>query len=818
MSYKENSRVQRVQPRLPQSPTKFSHGIVNIQTSASNIRSNNVHSNRFTSNLSGRFFSNTTLDAATYKRRLEERQEKKKQALSERDRNVQLLEEEVQRVKDELQKRTIERERRQKRIESRKKRFVIYNAAVTIQNNFRKYVAMRELKTRKTVRGVQLRTFAAIMIQRRYRYYYKEYKIKRLNAATKIQAWIRETMHQRQLSLCRKLWGALSMQKLYRGYISRKQCKQSRIKNTANIILLQSLYRKREATKLVIRLKSNHAMCLDVINECINNAVNKTKNTFDCNDDEVEDTVGNGFQLFLTGTIQHTDNDNKPGEETAINDKIPKISFSAFSPKISSTTAPQRTAGIGPSTNTTTASGVVNVIRGLKRLKQQKPNDSSVDLKVNGLLRVAEIEKQRLEKIRQRAKIYERKQQQEELIKKQHEKQMQMKKEKEKEEREKRFNDGMFEMRQKLRKSLEIEKKKNEKMKKEQLKLAKEEEKRKAKQEEKRKLQEKKRREKIRKMAAKKEELKKVLLEEQRLQQIQKFEEEYQYQLEVERKAKEEAYRRRQRLLEVARVKKEEEKLKILQQKERDALKKIEMAESAKRVQEEIKQNLIQKKKEKIAKRKQKEKEAKLKLEKQLRIEEEARRRMEISAANGIREKKMKRRNKYQTKPSSSTGTKMKNKKKRRVRSAGERGNNNNYDLDNNYNDDSHNLGKNNNVSSSKTFSDNGDANTRMDNEYDGEDFGFNKGKDVDLLPKRRKKESMRAYLLRATRVFEKVEKNVGKRNRTEPVLAFVERARKALMSEGVIGVKDNIHHPNNNAINARPPYNHLEADATMLM
>ena len=76
MSYKENGA--RRTPRLPQSPTKFSHGIVNIQTSSSNIAvEQRVHSNRFTSNLSGRFFSNTTLDAATYKRKLEERQERR---------------------------------------------------------------------------------------------------------------------------------------------------------------------------------------------------------------------------------------------------------------------------------------------------------------------------------------------------------------------------------------------------------------------------------------------------------------------------------------------------------------------------------------------------------------------------------------------------------------------------------------------------------------------------------------------------------------------------------------------------------------------
>jgi len=214
------------------------------------------------------------------------------------------------------------------------------------------------------------------------------------------------------------------------------------------------------AIKLFMRLKLNHAMCLDVIHECINYAVNKTKNaSSDDTDDEGVDTAGNGFQLFLTGTIQQAGDVKACVEEANSSYNVPKIIQSAFSPKISAAVAPQKTAAPDVPINATTASGVVNVIRGLKRLKQQKPNDSSVDLKVSGLLRVAEIEKHRLEKIRQRAKVYEKKQQQEELIKKQYEQQMQMKRAKEKEEREKRFKDGMFEMRQKLRKSLEIQKK-----------------------------------------------------------------------------------------------------------------------------------------------------------------------------------------------------------------------------------------------------------------------------------------------------------------------------------------------------------------------
>ena len=91
-----------------------------------------------------------------------------------------------------------------------------------------------------------------------------------------------------------------------------------------------------------------------------------------------------------------------------------------------------------------TASGVVNVIRGLKRLKLQKPNDECVDLKVNGLLRVAEIEKKRREKIRERAKIYKKKHEEDEILRKQYEQEMEAKKQREKEEREKRFNDGRY--------------------------------------------------------------------------------------------------------------------------------------------------------------------------------------------------------------------------------------------------------------------------------------------------------------------------------------------------------------------------------------
>ena len=300
---KENRRME--------SPTRYSRGIVNMQTSGSNVRSSNVHSNRFTSNLQGRFFNNTTLDAATYKRKLEERQEKKKQALNERDRNVQLLEEEVERVKNELKKRAIERERRQKRIDSRKKRFLLYKSALIIQNNYRMHIAKRVLKTRKTVRAVQLRTFAAIMIQRQYRHYYKHYKLKRLDAAKKIQYWIREAMHQRQISLCRKLWGALSMQKLFRGYIvrqniKRKQKLEIKLAKEAKLEAENQLRIEEETRRRVI-----NEILEDIIVKVIANKVVVVEEEEEVDDSEEEDdecdnNKGNGFQLFLTGSITHS--------------------------------------------------------------------------------------------------------------------------------------------------------------------------------------------------------------------------------------------------------------------------------------------------------------------------------------------------------------------------------------------------------------------------------------------------------------------------------------------------------------------------------
>ena len=270
--------------------------------------------------------------------------------------------------------------------------------------------------------------------------------MKRLHAAKTIQGWIKEAMHQRQLTRCRKLWGAISMQKLFRGYISRKKSAEEQINNARRIVMLQSLFRKRLALRVLRTKISIRNFCLDILAECIDLAVPE--------DDETEENnTGNGFQLFITGTIQHTGAEgcSSAGAHNTEQRHAPAIIQSAFSPKISVGSHPSIASQMSVKNEakekdrkSSTASGVVNVIRGLKRLKLQKPNDECVDLKVNGLLRVAEIEKKRREKIRERAKIYKKKQEEDEVLRKQYEQEMEAKKQREKEEREKRFNDGRY--------------------------------------------------------------------------------------------------------------------------------------------------------------------------------------------------------------------------------------------------------------------------------------------------------------------------------------------------------------------------------------
>ena len=119
---------------------------------------------------------------------------------------------------------------------------------------------------------------------------------------------------------------------------------------------------------------ANRDFCLDILSECIDLAV-PDDNKID------EDNAGNGFQLFITGTIQHTEAEDcsSAGSHNTEQRHAPAIIQSAFSPKISvgshasivlqkSTKNKAKEEGA----KTATASGVVNVIRGLST-KLQKP-------------------------------------------------------------------------------------------------------------------------------------------------------------------------------------------------------------------------------------------------------------------------------------------------------------------------------------------------------------------------------------------------------------------------------------------------------------
>ena len=90
------------------------------------------------------------------------------------------------------------------------------------------------------------------------------------------------------------------MQKLFRGYISRKKSAEEQINNARRIVLLQSLFRKRLALRVLRTKMSIRDFCLDILSECIDLAVPEHGET-------EENNAGNGFQLFITGTIQHTE-------------------------------------------------------------------------------------------------------------------------------------------------------------------------------------------------------------------------------------------------------------------------------------------------------------------------------------------------------------------------------------------------------------------------------------------------------------------------------------------------------------------------------
>ena len=123
---RERHVLQRKRREAGTAPAAVAHEVLGWHRQHTDELAHNVRSNYVCTPAASRricpvdFFSNTTLDAATYVASASSRSDRKRRskALSERDRVLQLLEEEVERVKNEIKKKAIERERRQKRIKS----------------------------------------------------------------------------------------------------------------------------------------------------------------------------------------------------------------------------------------------------------------------------------------------------------------------------------------------------------------------------------------------------------------------------------------------------------------------------------------------------------------------------------------------------------------------------------------------------------------------------------------------------------------------------------------------------------------------------
>lgn len=811
-------------PRAPQSPMRsivnVQNKIVSLQTGHTGTRRRNVQSNRFTSHLAGRFLHDTTLDGTTHKRQLEEKRERAKQALSERDRNVNMLEEEVKRVKQELEERANIRERRNKRLLARKQRQLLYTSALRIQRKYRSILAIRELNMRRTVQKAQFRSFAAMLIQHWYRTYVKGRRLRRSMAAARIQRWVRTVWTDRETRSCQELWGALSLQKLYRGHCGRRHARAhasaiAHVQRYVRGFLVRQRWRAQSHARL---------FCQDLFDECIDHAVEEAERDAD----RIDSTLasGNGFNLFLTSSVtpKPTEHDRPIIAVAALNlkglkdttgkpkyqymdeflDKSSEFSqswreqlneeearFNRQSGGAQGTTGPP--AGLDASSSV----GVVNVIRGLRKMKgaaANKAGDPILEARIAGMAKVAEAERKRLEWVREQSKKNAKKIQKQEEMQRQHDEMMEAKRQKEKEEREERFKRGMKEMRDKLKRAVAVEKEKQQEEEKEKRRQQKEKETRALQYKEEQARKEQRRRAHMRKLAAKKERERQHEEEEYVQAQLVQQEEELQRQLELERKNREEAYRRQIRATEMKKQRAAQELEKRRQMEEEEAAKTAARKEHTKIVRAQIQERLALKKKKEKALERKAEKEARESMAKKLKLEEEARRRMELSAAIGLRAKAEYYNN--------NTGGMKKNhhalaiqkskkgKKNRKAHSAGqERGGSILMRA-------AQAMG----IDESKIPALEKQNHRYSQSEHRGSSAPRNvarRKEDVKLLPKRRKKESMSSYLTRATRVFENIAEaeavddaqqfehdlEAMRRKHEEPVLAFVERARSSLES-----------------------------------
>ena len=823
MSFPRGNENYRPVPRAPQSPVRHArhiqNNLVSMQTANSRVFRGNVQSSRFTSHLQGRFFNDTTLTGTTYKNKLEEKRELAKQALCERDRNVQLLEEEVQRVKDELNKREIERKRRQERMNSRRKRHLLYKSALLIQTRFRAFMAKKEFTTMRTVRQAHLRCFATTMIQRCWRSHAEHWEQKRDKAAVLIQRWVSMIWLNRETKACQELWGALAFQTLYRGYRTKIIVKKRREAKAT----IQRYARGHMGRRIARARKKVYEFCYDLCVECIDSAVCEVEQGGQGNGFEVfnltaaassaapivdasagEPAKGlGGFSLNLAGL---KDDSGKPkySYNDEFLDKASEFSKSwrdqlerdeARFDKTSSSSSGGATRADPTQleqASVTSVGGSINVIRGLRKMKEMvRPGkrDEILEAKISGAAKVAEIERKRLAWVREQSKKNAAAREKQEEIERQHAQRMKEKEEREKAEREKRFNDGMKKMRGKLRAA--VEKEKIEKRKQKVLEKKEEEAKEQVKQASKklREEKEKKKRIRMREAAARKAVERKKYEKECALQQAIFQEEEVQRQLEAQRRQREDAYRRRIRMEKLAIEKKVVEEANTRKLEEEEAAKKAERKEHTKKVRAQIKERLLEKKRKEKRKKKKAEKAARENLDKKLKLEEEARRRAEISAAAGVRQKqqysknfgKNKQRQSFEAegKTTSRVGKKKKSGKKgRKTHSAG--------------------LERNNNLvmrAAQAMGMDKSDIPASIAESHPKPGAANRRRTDVELLPKRRKKESMSKYLMRATRVFENVAKaeavdsaakfeddlETMRRGTEEPLMAFVERARTSL-------------------------------------
>eukprot|EP00949_MAST-11_sp_MAST-11-sp1_P001742 g1742.t1 len=433
-------------------------------------------SQRFTRRHAGRLFEDTSLSASTHKQLLQERALKQQKQLEARNADIEQLELEAWRVQQELQQHEEMRKRREKRKQERRFRQRQYRAARRLQCAYRCMKARLHLKTRYAMRALQAvvmlqsairsrqaeRSYnaaraASIQIQARVRGVIQrgEYKCKlvaREVCAVEIQCAFRSSQARRRAGyLRRRLQAAERVQAMFR---------QWREAQRRRVILDEASALVESVLKAAIQPEKDCAPCVPSLGLSLDLSSLRGKDgkssvasyheeflsksdTFSLSwREQLEEEEGRFSSTTGTVGVGTTDA-NCEGDRSTVHGGV---QTNAGASVAAAAALKKKMKG----KIWKKASGVVKVIRSLRKMRR-----SEGDERARAMEKVAKLEAERLKKVRERAAKTKHAREEKERKRLQEEEELRRKKEDELNDRKRRFNEGLRDMRRKLRATAE---------------------------------------------------------------------------------------------------------------------------------------------------------------------------------------------------------------------------------------------------------------------------------------------------------------------------------------------------------------------------